>query len=132
MIIASYQEKWTTFNTYEIIRKSSELRQLKNSLRENLFNDLPGINGKYNNLSDIGLTIAGDGDFEILKKGYLVTDSTDLDTIKSALNANITLIDALTNNPNDVYQLFSQNTSAGKGWSNIFTDKLIAMLQLMG
>lgn len=130
--IKSYQEKWTTFNTYEIIRRSSELRQLKNSLRENLFNDLSGINGKYNNLSDIGLQIAGDGDLEILKKGYLVTDSTDLDTIKSALNANSTLIDALTNNPNDVYQLFSQNTSAGKGWSNTFTDKINSYVAVDG
>jgi len=115
--VKNYEEKWKTFNSYEIIRKSAEIRNLKNSLRNVLFSDLTGITGKYTNLSQIGLKIAGDGDLEILKKGYLVKDTTDLDAIKSELQSNSTFISAINNYPDDVFKLFSENTSTAKGWT---------------
>ncbi|MGC8925081.1 MAG: flagellar filament capping protein FliD [Calditerrivibrio sp.] len=115
--VKNYEEKWKTLNTYEIIRKSAEFRNLKNSLRSNLFSDLTGITGKYNNLSQIGLNIAGDGDLEILKKGYLVKDTTDLDAIKSQLQNNSTFINAITNYPDDVFNLFAENTTTATGWA---------------
>jgi len=115
--VKNYEEKWKTFNSYEIIRKSAEIRNLKNSLRNVLFSDLTGITGKYTNLSQIGLKIAGDGDLEILKKGYLVKDTTDLDAIKSELQNNSTFISAINNYPDDVFKLFSENTSTAQGWA---------------
>lgn len=115
--VKDYEEKWKKFNSYEIIRKSAEFRNLKNSLRSNLFSDLTGITGKYTNLSQIGLKIAGDGDLELLKKGYLVKDTTDLDAIKSELQNNYTFINAITNNPDDVFKLFSENTNTAQGWA---------------
>lgn len=115
--VKNYEEKWKTFNSYEIIRKSAEFRNLKNSLRSNLFSDLTGITGKYSNLSQIGLKIAGDGNLEILKKGYLVKDTTDLDAIKSELQNNSTFINAITNYPDDVFNLFAENTTSATGWA---------------
>lgn len=115
--VNSYQGKWEEFNTYEIIRKSSELRTLKNDLRTNLFSQLTGITGKFSNLADIGLSVAGNGDLEIIKKGKLVADSTDYDEILKSLNQNSDFLDALKNNPDDVFNLFSQNNDSGTGWS---------------
>ncbi|MCA1926801.1 MAG: flagellar filament capping protein FliD [Calditerrivibrio sp.] len=122
--VKSYEEKWKTFNTYEIIRKSSEFRQLKSSLRAGLFSNLTGITGKYSNLSDIGLKVAGEGNIEILKKGFLVSDSTDIENIKSDLNSNSKLIEAITRNSEDVFKLFSQNTTSGKGWTRVYDERI--------
>lgn len=115
--VNTYQEKWEEFNTYEIIRKSSELRTLKNDLRTNLFSQLTGITGKFSSLTDIGLNIAGNGDLEIIKKGKLLADSTDYDEILNTLNQKTDFLDALKNNPDDVFNLFSQNDDNGTGWS---------------
>ncbi|MCX8084066.1 MAG: flagellar filament capping protein FliD [Calditerrivibrio sp.] len=115
--VKNYEEKWKKFNEYELIRKSAEFRNLKNSLRANLFSDLIGITGKYTNLSQIGLKIAGSGDLELLKKGYLVKDTTDIDAIKSELQSNYTFINAITNNPDDVFKLFAENSSSAQGWT---------------
>lgn len=115
--VNTYQEKWEKFNTYEIIRKSSELRTLKNDLRTNLFAQLTGITGKFSSISDIGLSIAGNGDLEVIKKGKLVADSTDYDEILKTLNQNTNFMNALKNNPDDVFNLFAQNDDNGIGWS---------------
>ncbi|MEF3255230.1 MAG: flagellar filament capping protein FliD, partial [Deferribacterales bacterium] len=122
--VKDYEEKWKTFNSYEIIRKSSEFRQLKSSLRASLFSNLTGITSRYKNLSEIGLKVAGDGNLDILKKGMLVVDSTDLDTIKSALNDNSTLTNAIVNFSDDLYKFFSENSTNGKGWARVYEDKV--------
>lgn len=120
--VKDYEEKWVKFSTYDIISKSSELRMLKNSLRSNLLTDIAGTTGKYNNLMDIGINIAGNGDLEIIKKGMLVVDSTDYDEILNALNNNDTLKSALRDNPDDVYKLFAENSDSAKGWAYQYTD----------
>jgi flagellar hook-associated protein 2 len=120
--VKDYEEKWVKFSTYDIISKSSELRMLKNSLRSNLLTDIAGTTGKYNNLMDIGINIAGNGDLEVIKKGMLVVDSTDYDEILDALNNNDTLKSALTDNPEDVYKLFAENSDNVKGWVHQYTD----------
>ena len=120
--VKDYEEKWVKFSTYDIINKSSELRMLKNSLRSNLLTDIAGTTGKYNNLMDIGINIAGNGDLEIIKKGMLVVDSTDYDEILDALNNNDTLKSALRDNPEDVYKLFAENSDSAKGWGYQYTD----------
>ena len=95
---------------------------LKNSLRSNLLTDITGTTGKYNNLMNIGINIAGNGDLEIIKKGMLVVDSTDYDEILESLNNNDTLKSALKNNPDDVYKLFAENSDSTKGWTYQYTD----------
>lgn len=120
--VKDYEEKWVKFTTYDIISRSSELRMLKNSLRSNLLTDITGTTGKYNNLMNIGINIAGNGDLEIIKKGMLVVDSTDYDEILESLNNNDTLKSALKNNPDDVYKLFAENSDSTKGWTYQYTD----------
>lgn len=115
--VKQYEENWKKFNTYEIIRKSSELRSLKQNLRSNLLSNIAGLNGKYDSLVDIGIDIAGDGNIEIEKKGYLLVDSSDFDTIKKKLQENTQFLDALKNNPDDVYKLFAANDDNVQGWA---------------
>ncbi len=120
--IKDYEEKWKKFNEYEIIRKSSELRSLKQSLREAATSSLTGVNSKFRNLSELGLDIAGGTDFKVLNKGMLVVDSTDIDVIKDHLNDNFSFLNNLKNFPNDVYNFFAQssdneNSYDGLGWA---------------
>jgi flagellar hook-associated protein 2 len=132
--INEYEEKWKKFNEYEIIRKSSELKSMKQSLRNSVTATLTGVDSKFKTLSELGLDIAGGTDFEVLNKGMLVVDSTDIDTIKENLNNNFTLLGNLKNFSNDVYNFFAQasnseNSLDGAGWSrryemtiNTYTD----------
>ncbi|MGA1862955.1 flagellar filament capping protein FliD [Deferribacter thermophilus] len=114
--VKQYEDNWKKFNTYEIIRKSSELRSLKQTLRSNLLSNISGLSGKYDSLFDIGIDIAGDGNIEIEKKGYLLVDSSDYSTIKKKLEENSTFIEALQNNPDDVYELFATKGDVD-GWA---------------
>jgi len=122
--VEEYQQKWEEFNQYRMISRSSELRSLKMTLRSNLLNQVPGINGNYHSLSDVGLDIAGDGNIEIEKKGMLLVDSTDLDEIKEALTNNTKFNEALSTHPDDVYNLFAQDNESGKGWARIYEEKI--------
>ncbi|UOD34368.1 flagellar filament capping protein FliD [Deferribacteraceae bacterium V6Fe1] len=115
--VTNYEEKWKTYTTYDIISKSSELRLLKNSLRSNLLSEATGITGAYSSLSEIGISIAGNGDISILKKGMLVKDSTNYDEILSELKNNETFLNALSENPDDVFKLFAENSSTATGWA---------------
>jgi len=115
--VTEYEEKWKKFSTYDIISRSSELRLLKNSLRSNLLSEVTGITGAYKSLSELGIKIAGDGDISILKKGMLVKDSTDYDEILNELKQNETFLNALSENPDDVFKLFAENSSNTTGWA---------------
>ena len=66
---------------------------------------------------DIGIDIAGNGNIDIEKKGYLLVDSTDYDTIKKKLEENTDFLDALKNNPDDVYNFFAANDDGVTGWA---------------
>jgi len=122
--VEEYQKKWEEFNQYRMINRSSELRSLRTTLRSNLLNQVPGINGDYQSLSEIGLDIAGDGNIEIEKKGMLLVDSTDLDEIKDALKNNVKFNEALSTNPDDVYNLFAQDNENGRGWARLYEEKI--------
>lgn len=111
--IAEYQAKYEEYNTYSMIRKSSELRNLRQSLRTTLFTDIQGLSGSVSNLLQLGIDIAGDGDLTIEKLGLLVTDSTDYDEILAALQSNEKLQSMLTDNADDVYEFFSANKIIG-------------------
>ncbi|KAA0258051.1 flagellar hook protein [Deferribacter autotrophicus] len=130
--VKQYEENWKKFNTYEIIRKSSEIRSLKLSLRSNLLSEITGLNGKYNSLVDIGLDIAGDGNIEIEKKGYLLIDSTDYEEIKKKLEENTTFINALKDNPEDVYKLFAVNDGDTQGWARRYESIINQYVSLNG
>jgi flagellar hook-associated protein 2 len=111
--IAEYNAYNKEYSKYNIIRKSSELRSLKQSLRSTLFQEIPGLNGSISNLLELGIDIAGDGDLEIEKLGLLVTESVDYDEILAALQSNETLQEVLTDNADDVYEFFMADKVIG-------------------
>lgn len=108
--IANYQEKYELYNSYKVIRRSSELRNLDTNLRKSFFAERPGITSSINDMSDLGIKVAGAGDTSKEVYGYLVSLSTDYDEIYAALESNETFMDALTNNPKDVYTFFANSS----------------------
>ncbi|MCD8492451.1 MAG: flagellar filament capping protein FliD [Geovibrio sp.] len=111
--IAEYQAYFKEYNTYNMIRKSSELRNLKQSMRTTLFTEIPGLTGSISNLLELGIDVAGDGDISIEALGYLVENSTDYDEILASLQSNEKLQQVLTDNADDVYEFFSSNKIIG-------------------
>ncbi|MGE4317951.1 MAG: flagellar filament capping protein FliD [Deferribacterales bacterium] len=105
--IAKYQEYYELYNEYDIIRRSSELRNMRTTMRTAVFAERSGINGSVNDMSDLGIEVAGAGDLDTENYGYLVSLSTDHDTLVAALEDNDTLMTMLTENPKDVYKFFS-------------------------
>jgi flagellar hook-associated protein 2 len=108
--IANYQEKYELYNSYKIIRRSSELRNLDTNLRKSFFAERSGITSSINDMSDLGITVAGAGDTSKEIYGLLVTLSSDYDEIVDALESNETFMNALTNNPKDVYTFFANSS----------------------
>ncbi|TCK60710.1 flagellar filament capping protein FliD [Seleniivibrio woodruffii] len=108
--VADYQEKYELYNGYDVVRRSSELRYLKTNIRTSFFEERSGINSKINDMSDLGIKVAGAGDLTKEVYGYMVTISTDYDEIVAALEENSTFMNALQNNPKDVYTFFSNSS----------------------
>jgi len=108
--VADYQEKYELYNGYDVVRRSSELRYLKTNIRTSFFEERSGINSKVNDMSDLGIKVAGAGDLTKEVYGYMVTISTDYDEIVAALEENSTFMNALQNNPKDVYTFFSNSS----------------------
>ncbi|WP_303850436.1 flagellar filament capping protein FliD [Seleniivibrio woodruffii] len=108
--IATYQENYELYNSYKIIRRSSELRNLDTNLRKSFFAERTGITSSINDMSDLGIKVAGAGDTSKEVYGYLVSLSTDYDEIYAALEGNETFMDALQNNPKDVYTFFANSS----------------------
>lgn len=114
--LTTYQENFTKYNSYDMINKSSELRLLRQSVRGNVLGNVTGTTGQFNNLSQLGIDIAGDGDLDIEKKGFLLIDSTDYDEILEELQQNNKVLENLRTNADDVYTFFSSNTDTAEGW----------------
>jgi len=108
--ISAYQEKYELYNSYKVVRRSSELRNLDTNLRKSFFAERSGITSSINDMSDLGIEVAGAGDTSKEVYGYLVTLSTDYDEIYAALEGNEDFMDALTNNPKDVYTFFANSS----------------------
>lgn len=107
--IATYQEYYQLYNEYDIIRRSSELKNLDTTFRTAFFAERSGITG-INDMSDLGIEVAGAGDIDTEVYGYLVTLSTDYDTIVAALEDNETFMTALSENPKEVYKFFANSS----------------------
>lgn len=134
--IDDYNEKWKEYNEYNLINRSSELRSLRNSMRSTATGSLIGVDSKFENLSQVGIDIAGGSDYDVLNKGMLLIDSTDYDEIMEALEDNSTLIANLDEYSDDIYNFFAQNESTdteeaggsfdstGKGWAKVYENHI--------
>nr|WP_281381077.1 flagellar filament capping protein FliD [Desulfurispira natronophila] len=108
-----YMEKYRQFNEQEFIRKSSESRTIASTLRR-IATDFYGDEGSsIRSLGDMGIEVAGKDNFRVLMKGMLLIDSTDRDEIKEALKGNTRFMSAISNNEEEVYNLFAKQDSDG-------------------
>lgn len=135
--IATYQEYYELYNKYDIIRRSSELRSLDTTMRKLFFAERPGINGSINDMSDLGIAVAGAGDLDTEFYGYLVEFSTDADEIAELLKDNSDFMTALSESPDDVYNFFandpeepedgedSSEYDASLGWARFYNEMLV-------
>ncbi|ADD68223.1 flagellar hook-associated 2 domain protein [Denitrovibrio acetiphilus DSM 12809] len=130
--ISEYMENYEKYNKYDIIRRSSELKNMDNTLRSMFFSVRTGVSGSINDMSDIGIEVAGD-DITEQTKGYLVSMSTDHDEIVEALKENADFLTALTDKPDEVYTFFAQSSDLDEtdanynneiGWSR-YLSKMI-------
>jgi flagellar hook-associated protein 2 len=121
--IETYEEKYKQYNTYDIIRKSSEFRNLDVIMRKHFFAERSGINDRMNSMSDLGIKVAGDGDIDIEKYGYLVEVSTDYEVIAKALKENDDFMDKLKNNSDDVFNFFASTSEKYETDKATLTDK---------
>jgi flagellar hook-associated protein 2 len=115
--IASYMARYDALHRIQIIQRSSEVAALLRELRSNIMNTVNNNPSKFNSLSHIGFTIAGNNDITITRKGFLLTTSTDLEDIKQAIRDNEEIMNNLTNNSDDVYQFFTSNRDNEESWA---------------
>lgn len=120
--IATYLENYELYNSYDIIRKSSELRNMDTSLRKAFFAERPGIGDSFNDMSDLGIKVAGAGDLTTQLYGYLVEFSTDYEEIAQSLRDNNDFMSAVTENPDSVFKFFANSSDNDDeiGWSRYF------------
>jgi flagellar hook-associated protein 2 len=107
--VKKYEEEYERLHTVDIMSKQSEIKQLKDALRRNIMDNIPtNSSSMFTSLADMGIRIAGEGDIEITRYGFLMTTSTNLDDIKKAITDNSTLMNNLRNNTEEVYKFFGE------------------------
>ncbi len=103
-------DKYETLNKSEAIRKESNFKILLNQI-QSIIGSRVQINGStLQSLADLGIN-SGEAGSPLTEdySGVLVADSTDLDTIKAALQDNEKLTAALASDDVSVALLFNQN-----------------------
>jgi len=121
--IKKYMEKYELYNGYQIIRKSSEFRNLDSVMRKNFFAERTGITGSINSMADLGIDVAGDRDIDVTKLGYLVKKSTDYEEIMKELKDNDTFMKNLRENSHDIYKFFGNTSDQYEKDKATLTDK---------
>lgn len=89
----SQLEKWNAKAQSGLLRKSSELQNIIDKMREAISTPIEGLDGDYNSLASIGISASGDWD----EYGHLYIDSDKLKT-------------AISEDPDVFYKLMSTNT----------------------
>jgi len=120
--IEKYMENYEYYNKNDIIRRSTELKNMDSTMRRLFFGVRPTVTGSINDMSDLGIKIAGAGDLDTELYGYLVELTTDKDEIKEALNDNKRFIEALREQPDSVFEFFSKNSDLEKDDPNYEAD----------
>lgn len=108
--IKEYQEKYDLYNRYDIIRRSTELKNMDNALRRAFFGERTAVSGSVNDMSDLFIEVAGAGDLDTEIFGYIVELTTDKDEIVDALKDNNDFIKKLSEDPDGVFDFFSKST----------------------
>ena len=138
--IAMYEELHTMFNGYKFIQGESSFKRLYEYFRLNTTGNITGLVDGFNSLTDINIIPGLMGTDDDARKGYLIaaptSDEDDYsDYIKSALESNYALMDAIANNSDEVYLLFandSSTSSGSDGIARVLTDKIDSYINTGG
>ncbi len=119
--IKAYEEKHKEYLSYDIIRRSPELRSFLSQLRNTVFSVVKNLS-PYDDLTDIGITTDFFGTYDSELTGYLITESTDKDEIKELLKQNDKFMDAVRNHTYDLYRLMAVDEGDRKGIARKLSD----------
>ncbi len=121
--IDEYNARHEEIMQREEMRKSSVARRLASDLRSVLSGTVAGLE-EFPRLKDLGIDFVTWGQDGFAGRGYLVQETTDEDALRTALQANSTLMAALSDNPEAVLSLLSQSGYTGNGHQVIGTRQL--------
>lgn len=115
--IEDYEKYHKLYGSMDFIRREGSFRGLFSSIRQVTTSPLEGAKPALNILAQIGISAGSMGTFEDSRDGYLLfspTDGEDYETaIRSSLELNTTLMTALQDDAESVYDLFAQESSDG-------------------
>ncbi len=114
--IEEYEALWKLYKTQEIYRTDTTAQRLFYTMRSTITDPVAGLSEPFNALADVGIeTYTALG--ELVTKGELVSDSVDPEEILEKLKENSTLLAALRDNSEEMYELFGATAYAGSGTS---------------
>jgi flagellar capping protein FliD len=107
--IDNYETTRTQLWQQEILHDSAIVGRMDGDFRANLFTPVTGVSSnQLNMLSKIGITTGTVGSgIDSARTAYLVDDTTNADTILTKLTENTALQNALSDTPEEVFNLFS-------------------------
>ena len=106
--IEEYEQNRQSYRERDTIFKDTTVRRVNSLIRQMLFNPVASVAGTYDTLASLGInTGIVDAGVDESKTPYLVDDSTDIETIAAVLNGNLDLLESLSENADEIYELFS-------------------------
>jgi flagellar hook-associated protein 2 len=106
--IKDYETRYDALHTQDIMLKSEELTMLSRSLRGDIMGQLLTNESGFTSLDQLGFEIAGDGDYMVTQRGFLMTLSTDIEEIKQSIQDNSEIMNNLLTNSDKVYRFFGE------------------------
>jgi flagellar hook-associated protein 2 len=134
--IKKYMEDYDELHKRDIILRSREIKDLMKNLRTNALGIFVNTESRFRSLRDVGVNVVGEGDYTLTQYGFLISESTELSDIITAIENNTELMANLRSYADDLYLFFAQSKeesyldSAGatktrtlyKGWTRNYEE----------
>ena len=116
--IEEYEEYHQVYGGWDFIRREGSMKTLSSSIRQITSGEVQGSSSDLNMLSMLGITAGSVGGFEDARDGYLLFaptgESSYSDEIRNYLELNSSLMDALENGADKVFDLFGREGDDGE------------------
>jgi flagellar hook-associated protein 2 len=106
--IEDYMKEYDELHTRDIILKSREIKDLMKNLRTNALGIFVNTESRFKSLREVGVNVVGEGDFTLTQYGFLISESTELSDIITAIENNTELMANLRSYADDLYLFFAQ------------------------
>ncbi|MDR2401158.1 MAG: flagellar filament capping protein FliD [Deferribacteraceae bacterium] len=106
--IEKYMKEYDELHSRDIILKSRAIKDLMKNLRINALGIFIDTQSKFKSLRETGINVVGEGDYTLTQYGFLITESTELSDIISAIGNNTELMANLRDYADDLYLFFAQ------------------------